>query len=526
MRKPVILGSVATSADRGSVSSGSDRRADIQALRAVAALLVVLFHLWPGSLSGGYIGVDVFFVISGFLITSHLLREAGSGGSIRLGRFWARRARRLLPSALLVLAATAILTWIFVPEIYFEQYFTGIAASALYVENWSLARDAVDYLAEDNTASPSQHYWTLSAEEQFYLVWPLLVVAGLRAARGLGLPARRAVFAVLATCTVLSFGYALHATAVRPEQAFFITPTRAWEFGIGALLTFAIPAIRRRLSASAGAALAWAGLAIILACAVQFDADTAMPGTAAIFVVTGAGLFIVSRTSIPARWAPDRVLDLRPIQVTGDISYALYLWHWPLIILMPFIQGHPNGQRTLVGILVLTFVLAAFSTYGVENPIRFSTRRWMRAVGPTLATWLTAAAVLATASLLVVRHQANRAEHDRAVAANFLTDPPRCAGAASIDPDVPCHNPDLDRILVPSLEVASQDRPKIEGQSCASREPDEPIVPCTSRNWDDPSVPHVVIVGDSHARMMSTALQALADKGVLAWKGYFQSGCF
>ena len=330
---------------------------------------------------------------------------------------------------------------------------------------------------------------------------------------------------MLATCTVLSFGYALHATAVRPEQAFFITPTRAWEFGIGALLTFAIPAIRRRLSASAGVALAWAGLAIILVCAVQFDADTAMPGTAAIFVVTGAGLFIVSRTSTPARWAPDRVLDLRPIQVTGDISYALYLWHWPLIILMPFIQGHPNGQRTLVGILVLTFVLAAFSTYGVENPIRFSTRRWMRAVGPTLATWLTAAAVLATASLLVVRHQANRAEHDRAVAANFLTDPPRCAGAASIDPDVPCHNPDLDRILVPSLEVASQDRPKIEGQSCASREPDEPIVPCTSRNWDDRSVPHVVIVGDSHARMMSTALQALADKGVLAWKGYFQSGC-
>src|SRR5690606_12921528 len=150
--------------------------AEIAALRACAVMLVVLYHLWPGRLPGGYIGVDVFFVISGFLITGHLMREAADTGRIRLARFYARRARRLLPAAYLVLAVSAVAVWLWMPLMGWRQNFREIIASALYVQNWALAADSVDYLAAENDPSTVQHYWTLSIEEQFYLVWPLLVL--------------------------------------------------------------------------------------------------------------------------------------------------------------------------------------------------------------------------------------------------------------------------------------------------------------------------------------------------------------
>ncbi|MCW2807720.1 MAG: oatA 3, partial [Marmoricola sp.] len=145
----------------------------------MAVLLVLLFHLWPDRLPGGYIGVDVFFVISGFLITSHLLREVDRTGSVSLAGFWARRLRRLLPAAYVVLLTTAVAVLAWVPRLLWEQFFGEILAAALYVENWTLAVNSVDYLAADNSPSPAQHYWTLSAEEQFYLAWPLLVLLAL-----------------------------------------------------------------------------------------------------------------------------------------------------------------------------------------------------------------------------------------------------------------------------------------------------------------------------------------------------------
>ncbi len=158
-------------------------RQEIQGLRAVAVLLVVLFHLWPDRVPGGYIGVDVFFVISGFLITSLLLREVDRTGSVDLAGFWARRIRRLLPAAYVVLVVSAIGVVALVPRTQWQQFLGEILGAGLYVENWLLALGSVDYLAADAPPSPAQHYWTLSAEEQFYLVWPLLVLVGIWLAR-------------------------------------------------------------------------------------------------------------------------------------------------------------------------------------------------------------------------------------------------------------------------------------------------------------------------------------------------------
>src|SRR5262249_35721944 len=212
----------------------SEVRPEIQALRAVAVSIVVAWHFWPHSLSGGFVGVDVFFAISGFLITSHLLREADRTGAVGLARFWARRARRILPAALLVLFAVAIATIIFVPQIYWTQNFDGIRASTAYVENWFLAHQAVDYLHSNDVATPVTHFWSLSAEEQFYLIWPVLILFSALAAR---LRTRRRVIAiVLGAVTLASFVYSIYDTNADPAQAYFITPTRAWEFGLGGLL--------------------------------------------------------------------------------------------------------------------------------------------------------------------------------------------------------------------------------------------------------------------------------------------------
>ncbi|MGH2840935.1 MAG: acyltransferase family protein, partial [Solirubrobacteraceae bacterium] len=153
-------------------------RPEIQALRAVAVMTVVIFHLWPDTLPGGFVGVDVFFAISGFLITLHLLREVERTGRVSIAGFWARRARRILPAALVVLLFCVVMTLAIVPQIHWDQSFREIRASTLYVENWQLAADAVDYQAQDNAPSSVQHFWSLSAEEQFYLVWPVLIVLG------------------------------------------------------------------------------------------------------------------------------------------------------------------------------------------------------------------------------------------------------------------------------------------------------------------------------------------------------------
>ena len=251
-------------------------RPEIQALRAVAVSLVLVYHFWPAELRGGYVGVDVFFAISGFLITTQLLREVDRTGRLSMTAFWARRARRILPAALVVLLFCALATVLFVPEIYWRQFFGEMRASTEYAQNWHLAAAAVRYGAADSAPTSLQHFWSLSAEEQFYLVWPILIllavsVAGLRDVR-----IRRASMALVMLALVAgSLTYGINRTAADPAAAYFVTPTRAWEFGMGGLVALlpsfetAWPALR--------SALSWLGLGAIAFAAVTFDAATPFP---------------------------------------------------------------------------------------------------------------------------------------------------------------------------------------------------------------------------------------------------------
>src|SRR4051794_15888134 len=280
-------------------------REEIQALRALAVVLVVVYHYWPAVAPAGFVGVDVFFVISGFLITDMLLREVTARGTVSLPRFWARRARRLLPAALLTIAVCAVATLVFVPVTYWEQFFGEMRASAAYVQNWHLAGAAVDYFAPHDR-SPVRHFWSLSAEEQFYLVWPLLLLAGVGVARLAGRVrvTRGAIAAVLAVATAASLAYSVLATAADPLIAYFSTPARAWEFGAGGLLALAAADARRP---RARAALSWVGLAAILLAALAHTARTDFPGWVALLPVLGA--LAVMRAGMPrVRWAPTGAL--------------------------------------------------------------------------------------------------------------------------------------------------------------------------------------------------------------------------
>ena len=368
-------------------------RPEIQGLRSVAVLLVVLYHLWPGRLRGGYIGVDVFFVISGFLISGNLLREVERTGRVAFAGFWARRVRRLLPAAFLVLTATGLGILIFVPRLLWQQFFKEIGASVLYIENWSLAHDAVDYLASSNTPSPVQHYWTLSAEEQFYIGWPFLVMAGVLLAAALRWHRGRAVTAILGVATLASLVFSLWDTGHNPSVAYFSTFTRAWEFGAGALLACVAGSrtLRRPLVACL---VSWGGLLVILGCSLTFSHSTPMPGTAAVAVVLGS-VALIAAGNPGLVWSPTRLLTWRPATFIGDISYSMYLWHWPMLVLLPYVIDRTPGFLARVLILVATVVAAWLTKIFVEDPVR-TTRRWSLR-RPSVA--LTAAAV--AAALLV-----------------------------------------------------------------------------------------------------------------------------
>ncbi|WP_394253291.1 acyltransferase family protein [Arthrobacter pityocampae] len=376
----------------------SPQRHDIQALRALAVSLVVVNHLWPSSLSGGYVGVDVFFVISGFLITKHLLGELRRSDRIRLGQFYARRAKRLLPAAFVVAVTSLLAAAIYLPSNRLLAIGWETIAATLYVENWLLAAQSVDYSAQNNQASTVQHYWSLSVEEQFYLLWPLLLLGAYLLAGRLRSP-RAVLLTALAVAGAASFVFSVVLTSTSPSEAYFVTPTRVWEFAVGGLIAAASSLrsgnhrhpVRLRLAGFAQ----WSGLGLILASALVFDEATPFPGYLAAVPVLGTALVIASGPESPA-WSPNTLLGVSPVQTLGNISYSLYLWHWPIIILLPSIIDRTLGTPDLLGALLLSIVLAGLTKKYVEDPGR---SRLLPGASPRRVLGMTA---VATATVLVI----------------------------------------------------------------------------------------------------------------------------
>lgn len=436
---------------------GTRFRPDLEGLRAVAVILVLLFHAEVPGLAGGFVGVDVFFVLSGYLITALLLREIQGTGTIALAAFYARRLRRLLPAAAVALYVTVAASAILLPPLRVPGVAADGVAAALYASNLRFAFQATDYLQSAADPSPLLHFWSLGVEEQFYVLWPALLLA---VGRRPGLERRIATLA--AAVGAASFLLSLRLTDASAPWAFFSLPTRAWELAIGALLAVG-EARFGALPALGASTFGWLGLGMVIASAFALDTGTPFPGTAALLPTVGAALVIAAGVRLPVA-APGRLLGSRPLRYLGRISYSLYLWHWPLIVLPAAALGSALGLPTRLGLALATIPIAAASQRWIEEPFRHG---WLVGTAPRR--------VLAFAALATV----------------FLATSSLAAAQLS------------------SVREADRDTPRIYADGCHLDFPSTTSGPCAYGNPASPTT--VVLFGDSHAAQWFPALERLAD---------------
>jgi peptidoglycan/LPS O-acetylase OafA/YrhL len=364
-------------------------RPDIEGLRAIAVIAVIVYHSRLLGVHGGFIGVDVFFVVSGFLITRLIIGELAKTGRLSLTSFWARRARRLLAASALIVAFTALGAHLVLPPLTQRSVVTDVVAAATFSSNFLFAGRLGSYFGAQlaqSTPSPLLHFWSLAVEEQFYLCWPPLLVLLTRRPRQY----RRLVLATIALVGALGFVLAAWMTPRAPSWAFFLLPTRMGELLAGGLLAVVGSQVRR-IPDGVRAAVAWIGLAVIVTACVRFEEAMPWPGTAVIVPVLGTMAVIVGGSVTRIRWSASRALGAGGLQWVGRHSYALYLWHWPVLVLADARWGPLNSIQRLVAV-ALAVALSALSLRFVEDPVRHT--RALVAV-PARSLALGAAMVLA-----------------------------------------------------------------------------------------------------------------------------------
>jgi peptidoglycan/LPS O-acetylase OafA/YrhL len=358
-------------------------RADVQGLRAIAVLTVIAGHAGVPFLPGGFVGVDVFFVISGFLISQLLFREVERSDRISIPGFYARRARRILPAATLVTIATIVASAVWLSAIDLIEVCKDAVWTVFFAANIRFAAVGTDYFAQDQPPSPLQHYWSLSVEEQFYLVWPALLLGLVLLAKRRALR-QRLVLAVLVLVTGASFVWSVVLTSSDPLAAYFSTPARVWELGLGALTALVATGIAARWSAVLRGLVCTTGLALIAYACLSYSDATPFPGYAAAVPVVGSALVLLAGAGGQAdQPLPIRALGVLPMRTVGDWSYSLYLWHWPVLIIAARVVdpdlGHGLGFWRTTACLVGVFVLSALTYRYVEqpfrSPLRFPVRR-------------------------------------------------------------------------------------------------------------------------------------------------------
>lgn len=502
-------------------------RPDIEGLRAVAVLAVVLYHADIPGVTGGYIGVDVFFVISGFLITGILWREATTDSTIRLGRFYGARARRLLPAAATAGIATAIGAAIVLPPLQARSVFVDGVASALYVGNYRFARQGTDYLVSNLPPSPFEHYWSLGVEEQFYLVWPMLLIGTAWLVGRVPLLRRRASEAtpyalVLAVVAAASLAAAVLWTRTSPAWAFFSLPTRAWELAVGGLVALTIGQWRR-LPLLPATIVGCGGLALIVLTCTQLGPHTPYPGTAALLPVLGTAL-VIGGGCVTGSLGAGRVLCRPAMRAIGRISYSWYLWHWPVLLLMPPLLGMPAGLPARLSATVVSAGLAVITLHLVENPGRFAAAL-RRSARTSLLVAGGASAVTACACLLLLNVIPVPVGHGTAAPkANIVALPP--APAPDVSPqeaavrqafgqarDAVAASADLRAVpsnLDPSLADAPADKAAVFVNGCTRSWRDVGQAECAGGDAAAPTT--VALVGDSHAAMWYPAFQQVAEQ--------------
>ncbi|MDQ1295143.1 MAG: hypothetical protein QG608_3028 [Actinomycetota bacterium] len=469
--------------------TGQGFRADIEGLRALAVLLVVVFHAGVPALAGGFVGVDIFFVISGFLITGLLVDEARHTGSINIPNFYARRVRRLLPMATLVLLATTVAFRLVLPPLDWADLGTAVTAATFWAANWHFAAEQTDYMG-DADHNPVLHYWSLSVEEQFYVVWPLLLLTVLWLHRRIGKGDITRWFAVaLAVLGGGSLALSILTTRDSGPWAYFGLHTRAWELAAGAALALARP-MAARVPRAVAVLAGGGGLLLVLGSAFVLDRATTFPGAAALWPVVGVMMLIAAgaRTQSGVGFLLSRPV----LTYLGRVSYGWYLWHWPCLLLAAEIGGGPQSAAeaaneqgtdpspwTIGSAVLISLLLAILTNHLVEQPVR----RWkalLRSSGRSLALGacllLTAAsgAGLVLGSPLSVRDQktAETLRQTPQEARKDVQTPVRCFvpfGSVDVDPNCRFGDPNGQKVVVlfgdshaaqwfPALEEAAKEQ--------------------------------------------------------------------
>jgi len=498
----------------GQAPSKGGFRPDVEGLRAVAVGAVLLYHAGVPFAPGGYVGVDVFFVISGFLITGLLVRELEKTGTVSLARFYSRRAKRLLPLTVVVLAFVVAVSWPLFDPVRMDEVSLGVVASGLYAMNWLLAFRATDYFAAGLQASPVQHFWTLAVEEQFYLLWPALLLAAAwwsrRTSRGLR-PVLAGAFAVVAAA---SLAYSIYSTEVQAGAAYFSTFTRGWELALGGMLAL-VPASRlERQSPWVVGALAWLGLGAIAFSTFRFNDDTLFPGYAALLPTLGTAAIIVAGFGTGAKTisvAPSRLLTLEPVRHVGRISYSWYLWHWPPLVFAAAIWGELSPFEGVV-VLAASYVPAVLTNRLVEKPFLHSealTRYPRKALA--LGGACTASSVALGLGLFLLTPTIPEASETRV------------AGAAALENGHAIQKSARAVHPTPREAETKENRPRMYADGCHLDLTETKSPECVYGNPSSDTT--VVLFGDSHAMQWFPALEELAEERDWRLVGFSKSAC-
>ncbi|WP_395929256.1 acyltransferase family protein [Arthrobacter sp. RT-1] len=482
-------------------------RPEVQGLRALAVLMVVAYHVWLGRVSGG---VDIFLLISAFLLTLSFVRKVEAGTPLNLLRHWLHLFKRLLPAAVVVILGVLAGTWLIIPQSRWPQVLDQAWASLLYSQNWVLANTAVDYYAQDHAgASPLQHFWSLSIQGQVFILWPL-VFAG--AAVLLALLHRMPAFSVLTYrgLLALAFGavfavslaYSVEQTATNQAYAYFDTRARLWEFALGSLLALALPYLKP--GRALRVALGWAGLAAMVSCGLLLTVDRSFPGFVALWPTLAAAAIIVAGQT-GSRFGVDRFLGSKPAVALGDNSYALYLWHWPVLVLALAATGveAPNLVQGLA-IVGASIVLAVLTTRFVEKPLR--DWHW-----PKLRAWRTAVVIVACGAVLagpVAVWQTTLTAEEAATAAQPRELTP---GAAALSPENAAL-PAPDAKIIPGPSALDNDWAGIHAPCAGANATADPILEgCRQAVPDEGATKRIVVLGDSHSQQYLGALAPIAE---------------
>lgn len=468
--------------------------------------------------SGGYIGVDVFFVISGFVITGLLLRQIDRTGRIAFGAFYRQRARRILPAASLVIATTALLGFVLLPAERVRQLWGDAIAATFFAANWRMAAEETDYFQQGLPPSPLQHYWSLSIEEQFYFVWPAILLAGVLLATRIGVrKARWVPFAVVGAVIGASLAFSIYEVVTNSAVAYFSSFTRFWEIGVGAALAM-VGSVGRKIGTRARVGIAYGGLVVIIIGAVTLTASSPFPGVLALVPVLGTAAVIFAGTG--ASTAHDRaMLPLtNPVaRWLGDRSYSLYLWHFPVLILAQTL--FPSRMLVSLGVLFVTILLSELTYRFIEDPIRRSS--WLDRANAGGARGKARATAIVTASLTVLLCLGVTLPSTTATpSASAAPAESGCLGAAALFTEVECPAPSA---VVPEVAKLQADTGGAFSADCYRYEKADPTT-CTFGSTRKDAV-EVALIGDSHAGMYMSVLRRLAVKmnwRVTTWVGW---GC-